>query len=68
MNNDFWYDVEYYQIQAHKKTGKVLREGWQSYCGGYESLEQAQADNPPGVHRLRFIKRYHEIVAEQEAA
>ena len=65
---DFYYDVEYYVIETHKRTGKILREYWRPNCGGYDTLEEALEDNPPGKYRLRFIKRYDEIVQEQEAA
>ena len=65
---DFYYTVEWYVIRKHKRTGKILNEDWQSYAGDYESLEEAKEDNPPGANRYRFIKRYYEIIEEQEAA
>ena len=65
---DFYYTVDYFQIVKHKRTGKILREGWRGYAGDYASLEEAKEDNPPGPYRFRFIKKYYEVIEEQEAA
>lgn len=65
--SNFFYDVERYDIRKHKTTGKILEQKWRLDASGYETLEEAIADNPPGKYRLRFIKRYYEIVREQEA-
>lgn len=65
--SDFYYTVDWYVVQKHKKSGKILREGWQGYAGDYATLEEALEDNPPGKHRYRFIKRYYEVVHEQKA-
>lgn len=64
---DFYYTVDWYVVQKHKKSGKILREGWQGYAGDYATLEEALEDNPSGKHRYRFIKRYYEVVHEQKA-
>ena len=45
--SDFYYTVDWYVVQKHKRSGKILREGWQSNAGPYDTLEEAKADNPP---------------------
>lgn len=65
--SEFFYDVERYDIRRHKTTGKILEQGWRPEASEYDTLEEALADNPPGKYRLRFIKKYYEIVQEQEA-
>lgn len=66
--SDFYYTVDWYVVQKHKRSGKILREGWQSNAGPYDTLEEAKADNPPDKNRYRFCKEYFEVLEIQEAA
>lgn len=66
MDEHFFYTVDYYFIQKHRTTGKILREEWRDVGVEYKTLEEAIIDNPPSQYRYRFIKRYYEIVKQQD--